>query len=345
MQLGFVVVGLGAIAKMHLDAICALPQARLVAVVSRREERAREVAAQYRCEAFTDYRPLLDRKDVHVITIITPSGARRDITLDGAKAGKHILVEKPVEVTLERIDEMITACDQAGVTFGGIFQFRFKPAWQFLKEAVSTGLLGKIYVGDAYNKWYRSEEYYASAGWRGTWELDGGGALMNQGIHIIDLLQWIMGDPVEIFAYTRTLRHHIEVEDTAVAVLKYKSGAVGVIEGTTSIYPGFPMTMEIHGEKGSVQMADDCISHWSVLDTPRGIKEKVQDLSQQVSQSVSSDPTQRDSTWHRLQIDDFIQAILHGREPQVSGREGRKSVRIIQSIYQSAQEGRPIKLV
>lgn len=345
MRLGFGVVGLGAISKTHLDAISTLPEARLVAVASRQKEKAFEVGRTYGCEAYTDWRQILERKDIDVVTVVTASGARRDIVLAAAVAGKHVIVEKPIEVTTARADEMIEACERAGVVLAGIFQFRFKPAWQLLKKAVEDGRLGKLYLGDAYNKWYRTREYYASSSWRGTWALDGGGALMNQGIHVIDLLQWIMGDVREVSAYARTLRHSIEVEDTAVAIVSYASGAVGVIEGTTSVYPGYPTTMEIHGEQGSVRMAGDFIVDWSVQGMTEAERAQVESLLvKNASQSTASDPRLSDCTYHRLNIADVINAIMCGREPLVSGREARKSVALIEAIYTSSREGRPVKL-
>ncbi len=345
MKLGFAVVGLGAISQMHLDAISSIPEARLIAVADIRQDQAGHVARSYGCSAYTDYRQVLERKDVHVVSILTPSGGRRDIALDAAAHGKHIIAEKPLEISVERIDQMIDACDKAGVLLAGIFQFRFKPAWRLLKQFVSQGRLGKLYIGDAYNKWYRTEEYYKSAGWRGTWQLDGGGALMNQGIHVVDLLQWILGDVKEVTAYCKTLRHDIEVEDTVVAILNFVTGAVGVIEATTSVYPGYPMSMQIHGEHGSVHMQGDWITEWSVANTSPEEYERIRPLmAHDAAQSTSSDPAQVDCTWHRLQINDIVQAILENREPLVSGREARKSVEIIECVYRSAREGKPIKL-
>ena len=345
MKLGFAVIGLGAISTVHLDAITSIPEARLVAVADLMEERAASIGQSYGCHAYSDYRHVLEREDVDVVSILTPSGGRRNIALDAAAAGKHIITEKPLEITIERIDEMMAACDKAGVLLSGIFQFRFKPAWQLLKKFVSQGRLGKLYVGDAYNKWHRTREYYKSAGWRGTWEFDGGGALMNQGIHVVDLLQWILGDVQEVTAYCKTLHHDIEVEDTVVAILNYVSGAVGVIEATTSVSPGYPMTMQIHGEHGSIHMQGDWITEWAVDDISQQEYAEIQPLMMQnATQSTSSDPAQVDCTWHRLQINDIVHAILENREPLIPGREARKSVEIIQCIYQSAREGRPIRL-
>lgn len=346
MTLGFAIIGCGAIARMHFESVRDIPEARLIACADPVYERAQAMAAEFQCEAVRDYRDLLGRRDIDIVCIITPSGARRDIALDFAAAGKHIIVEKPVEITVERVDDVINACDKAGVVLSGIFQFRFKPAWRLLKKAVDDGLLGTLVLGDGYNKWFRSQEYYDSSGWRGTWALDGGGALMNQGIHLVDLLQWIMGDVLEVSAYTGTLAHErIEVEDTAVAALKFKNGALGVIEGTTSVYPGYPMKMEVHGTGGTVSMVGDWVSEWSLRQCPDSLLSEVNKVFVPVSsQSQASDPKQTDSTWHRLQIHDVVLAILGGKSPFVTGREGRKSVEIINAIYESARIGAPVRL-
>ncbi len=346
LPLGFAVVGLGAISRMHLESITTIPEARLVAAVDSRQSQVDAVVSEFGGIGYTDYIEALANPDVDVVCILTPSGARRDIAVAAAEAGKHVIVEKPVEITVERIDDMIQACRRNGVILAGIFQFRFKPAWQFVKQAVASGRLGKLVMGDAYNKWWRSQEYYDGSGWRGTWALDGGGALMNQGIHAIDLLQWIMGPVAEVSAYTGTLAHErIEVEDTAVAAIKFASGALGVIEGTTSVYPGYTMRLELHGTEGSVVIQGDYITEWSVRNTSEAEMAQVRKYyAPESKQSTASDPAQTDCTWHRLQIADVVQSILEGREPLVSGEEGRKSVEIIRSIYESARTGAPVKL-
>lgn len=346
LPLGFAVVGLGAISRMHLESIATIPGARLVAAVDSRPPRVNAVISEFGGTGYTDYREALANPDVDVVCILTPSGARRDIVIAAAEAGKHVIVEKPVEITVERIDDMIHACRRNGVVLAGIFQFRLKPAWQFVKQAVAGGRLGKLVLGDAYNKWWRSQDYYDASEWRGTWELDGGGALMNQGIHAIDLLQWLMGPVAEVSAYAGTLAHErIEVEDTAVAAIRFASGALGVIEGATSVYPGYTMKLELHGTEGSVVITGDYITEWSVRNTPEAEMEQVRKFyAPESRQSTASDPAQTDCTWHRLQILDVVQSILEGREPLVSGHEGRKSVEIIRAIYESARTGAPVRL-
>lgn len=346
MPLRFAVIGCGAIARMHLEAISSIPEAELSIVVCRSEERARKIEEEFGCRIVKDPFEAAQDPEIDAIDIITPSGARRDIAVAAAKAGKHIIMEKPLEITTKRVDDMLKACEEAKVKCTGIFQFRYKPAWIFAKKAVTAGYLGKLVLGDAYNKWWRTQEYYDGSSWRGTWELDGGGALMNQGIHAIDLLQWIMGDVLEVYANTSTLAHeNIEVEDTAVAVLKFKGGALGVIEGTTSVYPGYPMKLEIHGTKGSLIVSGDHIVDFqSTIAPPEAFEEAKGLYAPVVSMSTASDPAQVDCTWHRMQIEDFVRSVLHGTEPSVPGAEGRKSVEIINAIYESSRTKMPIKL-
>jgi len=346
MPLRFAVIGCGAIARMHLEAISGIPEAELSIVVCRNEAKAREIEKEFGCRIVKDPIEAATDPGIDAVDIITPSGSRRDIAVAAAGAGKHVIMEKPLEITTDRVDDMLRACEEAGVKCAGIFQFRYKPAWIFAKKAVTEGYLGRVVLGDAYNKWWRTQEYYDGSSWRGTWELDGGGALMNQGIHAVDLLQWIMGDVTEVYANTGTLAHeNIEVEDTAVATLRFGSGALGVIEGTTSVYPGYPMKIEIHGTKGSLIVSGDHIVDFQSAVAPAYAFEEAGRLhAPVVTMSTASDPAQVDCTWHRLQIEDFVKSVLEGTEPLVSGREGRKSVEIINAIYKSARTGAPVKL-
>ncbi|MGC8863073.1 MAG: Gfo/Idh/MocA family protein, partial [Armatimonadota bacterium] len=228
-ELGFGIIGAGSVSPLHAAAIANCPGARLVAVADLCEERARALAPD--AAIYTDYRRLLDRPDVDAVCLCVPSGMRLPIAIDAARAGKHILAEKPLEVTLERADAIIAACDQAGVKLAVIFQLRFMPAVRALRNAIETGALGRLVLGDTYVKWHRSQEYYDSSDWRGTWEMDGGGALMNQAIHHVDLLQWMMGPVESVFGRTATLvRERIQVEDTAAACLRFANGALGTVE-------------------------------------------------------------------------------------------------------------------
>ena len=264
-----------------------------------------------------------------------------------ARAGKHVLSEKPLDVTTKRIDKIIAATEKAGVRLGCIFQSRFAEANRLIKQAIDQGRFGKLVLGDAYIKWYRSPEYYASGAWRGTKKLDGGGALMNQGIHQIDLLQWFMGPVAKVQAQTtRALHAGLEVEDLATVMLEFTSGAYGVIEGSTAIWPGHPARVEVHGTDGSAYVEDGAIKFWQ-FKKARAVDKKVADLMTRESElgSGAGDPlSSLKIGGHLLQIEDFAQALLKDRPPYIDGREGRNAVALIEAIYKSAATGRAVSL-
>ena len=296
---------------------------------------------------YTDYREMLERKDIQAICLCVPSGMRMEIAVACAEAGKHILSEKPLDVSTKRIDRIITATEKAGVRLGCIFQSRFADDSALIKKALDQGRFGTLVLGDAYIKWYRSAEYYASGAWRGTKKWDGGGALMNQGIHQIDLLQWFMGPVKTVQAQmTRRLHEGLEVEDTATAMLQFESGAFGVIEGSTAIFPGHAARIEIHGSKGSVFTEDGAIKFWK-FDKRRAVDAKIEAQLNRESElgSGAADPLSSLKTeGHRRQIADFTTALRRDRAPLIDGREGRNAVALIEAIYKAAETGRIIKL-
>jgi len=344
---GFGIIGCGMISEFHAASIEDLPNARIIAAADFVEEKVRAFSEKHRCDAHSDYQDLVRRNDVDVVCVCTPSGAHLEPATAAAGAGKHVICEKPIEVTLERADALIKACDDNGVKLCAIFPLRFSPVARAVRQALDEGRFGRLTLGDCYCKWWRSQEYYDSGGWRGTWKLDGGGACMNQGIHGIDLLQWFMGPVETVVARTDILAHQrIEVEDTAVAILRYRNGAMGVIECATSVYPGLPRKIEIHGDRGTVIITDENIVKWEFAEArpqdeelrERFSPEKVKDSG------ASSDPSAFDYSTHREQIADFLSALETGAAPQVDGREGRKAIEIITGIYRSAQTGKPVKL-
>jgi predicted dehydrogenase len=263
-----------------------------------------------------------------------------------ARAGKHVIVEKPLEITLKRCDTIIRACEKAGVTLSAIFPSRFHDSSQEIRRAIEAERFGRLTVGDSYVKWYRTQEYYDSGAWRGTWELDGGGALMNQAIHSVDLLLWFMGPVAEISAHTATLAHErIAVEDTAVATLRFANGALGTIEATTSVYPGYLKRIEIHGCSGSAVMEEEDIKAWDFAKKDRRDAAIQRKMSQQKSGGGgASDPSAIGHHGHMLQFKDVLDAIGNGRRPAVDGAEGRRSVEVILAIYKAAETGRAVKL-
>ncbi len=346
MSYGFGIVGIGMISAFHAKAIGAMDNGRLVACFSRSEEKAKRFAKEYGCRGYSDFKAFLSDSELDIVTICTPSGAHVDYALAAAEAGKHAIVEKPLEITLSRCDKIIDAYAKKGLQLGGVFQSRFYEASRILKEAVSGNRFGKLVLGDAYIKWFRSQEYYDKGGWKGTKALDGGGALMNQSIHAIDLLQWYMGKVSSVSAFSGILGHErIEVEDTAVAALQFENGALGVIEGTTAIYPGFLKRIEISGTRGSAVLEEDHFNVWSFADEGEKDRRVREELGKkEEAKGGASDPSAIDFTGHRMQFENFVNALDEREGLVVDGIEARKSVEIILAIYESASKGKRIKL-
>lgn len=344
-SLRFALVGTGSIAVFHARAIELVEGAQLVAVHSRCAETGEKFAAEYDAEYVGDYQALLARDDIDAIAITTPSGTHAELGIQAAKAGKHVLCEKPLDITPARIDALVEACRENGVQLGAIFQSRFGPGAQALKKAVEEGRFGQLAQCAAYVPWYRSAEYYASAGWRGTWELDGGGALMNQSIHAIDLLLWLAGDVKEVSARCGTALHgNIEVEDNAVAWLSFQNGAFGVVQGSTACYPGESKRVEIKGSRGSATLIDDMPVFWQFDEEwPQDAEVRALAQSAQIG-GGASDPKAISIEGHRAQYADFVGAILEGREPAVPGSDGRRAVELICAIYESSRRNSLVQL-
>jgi predicted dehydrogenase len=345
---GVGIIGCGMIAEYHTRAINDLPNASVVAAYSRDRSNAQKIANLSRtpCVPYGDLDAMLRHPGLDLVCICTPSGAHLEPALAAARAGKHVVVEKPLEITLNRCDAIIRECEQAGVRLCTIFPSRFTEANQRLKEAVDMGRFGRLTLGDTHVKWWRTQQYYDSGGWRGTWAFDGGGALMNQAIHNVDLLYWLMGDVASVTARVATLAHErIEVEDTAVACLVFRNGALGVIEAATSAFPGLLKRTEIHGDRGSARVEQDDITLWEFQEKLPSDNEVLARMSAQSGfKAGASDPRGITHEGHRAQLADFLEAIEQGQAPLVDGKEGRKSVEIIRAIYLSAQLGRPVDL-
>jgi predicted dehydrogenase len=340
----FGIIGLGMIAEMHAKAIQDIPEAEVVACFDVNGERAKEFCVTYGGTPYVDLDRFLASDEFDIVTICTPSGLHMESAVAAANAKKHIIVEKPLEITVERCDAIIEAAKKHNVVLSGIFPSRFHSVSQVVKQAIETRRLGPVVLGDAYVKWYRSQAYYDSSGWKGTWKFDGGGALMNQSIHAIDLLQWFMGPVTQVTAYAGTLAHeNIEVEDTAVAVLKFANGALGVIEGTTGAYPGFYKRIELSGSKGSVILEEENLTMWKFAEeSPQDEKIRSDFAALTATGGGAADPTAIGYHGHMLQFMDVIEAIDNGTQPLIDGTEARKAVEIIQAIYRSAQIGAPV---
>ncbi|MDJ0885853.1 MAG: Gfo/Idh/MocA family oxidoreductase [Desulfobacterales bacterium] len=346
---GIGIVGCGMVANFHAQAIAAMRGGHLAGVFSRREANARRLAARYGCAAHTDYQTFLEDPRVEIVSIATPSGAHLEPTEKAARAGKHIICEKPLEVTLERVDRMIRVCRANRVVLAGIFQRRFLAATREFKKAVDAGRLGKISLADAYIKWYRTQEYYDSGDWRGSWKLDGGGALINQSIHTIDLLYHLAGEVEWVCGFAdRRLHERIETEDNAVAILKFKNGALGVIQGSTACYSptGHPAEVHMCGADGSIFMRDNSFTVWQFRReraSDRKIRQKYTPHDE--PGAGAADPAAIDFVPHQRAFEDAARAIRNGTPPLVDGAEGRKSIEIVLAIYRSALTGgKPVRL-
>ena len=343
---GFGIIGCGMISDFHSAAIADIKNGKLVAVSSRKAENSQRLVDRYSIQAYSDYNEMLNRDDIDIVCICTPSGAHMEPAVAAAEAGKHVIIEKPLEITLERCDAIIESCEKANVRLCAIFNSRFSDASQLVKDTVSSGRLGQLTLGDAYVKWYRSQDYYDSGDWRGTMELDGGGALMNQSIHAIDFLQYVMGPVESIQAFTDTLAHkRIDVEDVAVAALRFKNGALGVVEGTTAVYPGSLKKFEFSGTKGTIVLEEEDIITWEFEEEePEDAEIKQQFTEKKSGGGGASDPRAINHDNHRRQMINLIQSIENNIPHLVDGREGRKAVEIILAIYQSSKAGKTVHL-
>ncbi|MDR7418184.1 MAG: Gfo/Idh/MocA family oxidoreductase [Armatimonadota bacterium] len=334
MSVRFAIVGCGTIAPRHAEAIGRVDGARLVAVASRRADQAQAFAQTRGIAWEPDLASLLRRPDVDAVTICTPSGLHSQIAVAAMRAGKDVVVEKPLAITLEQADAALAAARETGRTLAVISQLRFAPDVVETKRAVAGGRLGRLLLADLSMKYFRSQAYYDSAGWRGTWAMDGGGALMNQGIHGIDLLLWLAGAPRTIYGYARTLARQIEVEDTAVAVAELEGGCLATITGTTSVSPGLPRRLALHGERGSIVLEETRIVQWQIEGEPP------REASPPATTGAASVPTAIGTDEFAAQYRAIVASLRARTPPPVSGDEARRAVAAVLAIYESSRTGR-----
>jgi UDP-N-acetyl-2-amino-2-deoxyglucuronate dehydrogenase len=343
-------VGAGVIGKHHGLVISQLAgRLQLVAVADIQIDRAEQLAAQRGGRPFGSLTEALAAEDIDIVVVCTPTGRHGEVAIEALAAGKHVIVEKPAEVTVAKTDEIIEAQQKAGTLVTVISQHRFDPATETTLAAIERGELGRLTSGIAAIDWWRGQSYYDSGDWRGTWELDGGGALMNQGVHTVDLLVAALGRPVEVFAYTGTLAHErIEVEDVAVGVVRFESGALGVLHATTAAYPGLSARLQVHGDRGSAVIDDDQLAFFHA--TPRGTEpeERLMGTTQAISgaaagATASSNPGQL-SDAHRLQYLNFLGALDGTEKLRVDLETNRQSIGVITGAYESARTGKPVRL-
>jgi predicted dehydrogenase len=342
------IIGCGAIHATHAQALANIEGAKLTAFYDVVPERACAAADKFGVAAAKSLRSLFNSVDA--VCLCVPSGLHAKLGVQAAKAGKHVVSEKPIDVSQKAAESLIKACRTAGVKFTTISQHRFASDIRRLRDAAQAGELGPLIAGDAYIKWYRTQAYYDSGDWRGTWALDGGGCLMNQGVHYVDMIQWIMGGVKSVQAITRTAAHNIEVEDIALAMVEYKNGAIGVIQGSTSFFPGLAERLEVHGKVGSVVIEGDRTKVWEVDPSAEDGSFYGRGVGAQPTPNVHShgegekdknaaaDPSALWTEQHRLQLEDFTQAIVDDRDPYITGEMAIEPLKVILAIYKSAKK-------
>lgn len=333
----FGIIGCGRIAPKHAESIVAMPEAELVAVCDILPEKAQAFADKYGAKPYTDYQEMLKRDDLDIVTVATPSNLHSPIGIAVAQAGKHVIVEKPMAMTSKSADALIEACRKAGVKLAVCHQNRFNKSIRLLRQALEEGRFGALTHGQATVRWNRDDNYYAQAPWRGT-RLQDGGVLMNQSIHNIDLLQWMFGPVDSVFGYTATRLRHIEMEDVGGAVIRFKNGAIGLIEAASTIYPkNIEETLNVFGATGSVIVGGIAVNRIETWEFPDSEEEK-----KRIFASQESDPPNVYGFGHRALFEDMIEAIREDRTPAIPGEEGKKALEIILAIYKCQETGQPV---
>lgn len=345
--IGFGIVGTGMIANYHAKAIKALSEKHDIRVVGALDsvlDRARDFAQKNDVPFYTDSaEAFFANPDIQIVCITTPSGAHLEPALQAIRAGKHLIVEKPLEITVERVDTLLAEARKANVKVAAIFQARLSRGAVALKQAIDAGRFGRLSLCSAYIKWHRSAAYYT--GWKGTLQMDGGGAVINQAIHAIDLLQWLAGMPSDIFAWkTRRVHLDIEAEDTACAALRFASGALGTIEATTAVYPGWERRIEICGEFGCAAIEDDRIVRWDFRDPTPADAALLSSPENASSGSGASAPDQINFEGHQRQIEDMVLSLRNETPLLIDGAQARNTVALVRALYESAESGLPVKL-
>lgn len=338
-ELAIGIIGCGNISDVQAQAITESANGKLISAYSRTEANLKRITNKYDINGFSSLKEFLNDDALDAVSICTPSGTHLDYAVQAAEAGKHVIIEKPIEVTLERAKQIIKVCDKNNVRLAVIYQNRFIDDVVKMKKLIDDGIIGKIFLADAYVKWFRSQEYYDSANWRGTFELDGGGVLINQAIHTIDLLIWIAGDIESLNAKIGTFTHsNIEGEDNAAAVLKFENGAIGVLEASTSVIPAFKRKIELHGEKGTAVLEGD---RFKLLRDEKDMKMSIDNGKNTGGSSplagFSIEP-------HKKQFEQIINAIQSNEEAIVSGEESLKSLAVVKAVYESANNGSSVQL-
>jgi len=348
-EIGFGVVGLG-MGKHHCRSVRDAEGARLVAVCDLDEERLQPVAELHGCKAYTSFDEMLDDDEIQVVNIATPSGMHAQMGEQAADAGKHLIVEKPADIVPERVDTLSEAGSRNGVKIGCIFQSRLNPLNIKIREAIRGGRLGRLIGIHGHLPWYRKQTYYEGAHgtWKGTWDMDGGGSLMNQGVHTIDLIQWLGGRVKSVMGMFGVFDHDIEAEDQTVALLRFENGALGTIYTTTCCYPGLDQLVTIYGASGSIMKDAAMLLAWKV----QGESEKEEEAEMlrvfgrkpKAEEGVSADPMAVSADGHTVIIEDLVKAIRDDRAPMIGLESARHAVEIINAVFESGRTGREVEV-
>jgi predicted dehydrogenase len=326
-------IGGGNISETHARAAAAIPGVEIAAIYGTNSGRVQSLARAHGAKPYYDFEAFLNHRPMELVAIGSPSGLHAVHGIAAAHHGLHVLTEKPIDVSTERADELIAQTQKSGVKLGVMFQDRFKPDIRKLKQRIDSGAIGKPLLVDARVKWYRPPEYYSGSKWRGTLAMDGGGALINQAVHTVDLLLWLFGDVVRVQSRTATAMHAIQGEDTAVALLEFASGALGTLLATTAAFPGYPRRIEATGTEGTLILEHDRIV---AADLRSARDEMTVSAPSQANENVAS-AVVSDFTGHQAIFEDFIRAIKENGTPACDGREGRRSIALVKQIYRAAQ--------
>lgn len=330
-------IGGGNISATHARAANAIPGVSIAAIYGRNHEKVARLSEEHAAQPYTDFESFLNHRPLDLVVIGSPSGLHATQGIAAVKRGLHVLTEKPIDISTQRADELIAAAESCGVKLGVIFQDRCKPDIRRMKQWIDDGVLGQILLADARVKWYRPPEYYGDSKWRGTLELDGGGALINQAVHTVDLMLWMLGDVVEVQAGTANLLHKIDAEDTALALLQFKSGAKAAMLATTAAFPGYARRLEVTGTEGTVILEQDRVIAVDLKHPRKGVA--ASGATEDTEDTAS--PVVTDFQGHQAMLEDFIRSIEENGTPLCDGREARRSVALIEQIYRAAGESKP----
>lgn len=340
-KIGYAVVGLG-VGKSHCDAAYKSKNANLVAVCDLIEKKLESAKKAYDgVLTYTSFDEMLKNPDIDIVSVAVPSGMHADFAVKALEAGKNVLVEKPIDITPERAMKIEEARAKTGLKVGVIHQNRFNAVMKPVKEAVDDGTLGKLILGTFEVKWFRDQNYYDNGGWRGTWEMDGGGSLMNQAVHTVDIMQWLMGDVLSVTSTMGIFNHEIKTEDLTMSIVKFKSGAVANFISSTCCYPGICTDIQLYGSKGSIEVDADCLKLWKIVGGDSFTEsDMLETYGQGNGAAAALDPTLM--TGHSVQVEDMINAVIEDREPLITPLEAIKSVKIINAIYESARSNKEV---